>query len=363
MKNILKGILFSTALLIGASSLSSCGAFFSDPNAGSLISQIKTTTLENGNTKVTIIFEDEYKDPVEFIIPRGEDGVSGNGISDITSTPSEDGTHTIVSISFTDEGYSDRTFTVKNGVSLSKVESFVDEETGKYMLKVIFTDGTESEPFEMPRGKDGNGIISYEHEEKEDGSQVLTFKFSQSEDVVVTVPAPSDGRGIKNIVSSESDEMYILTITYSDDKEETITFNKPVPAKWYSGAGEPGFNFGEVGDYYLDTDHNDIWAKEYSGWILKVDFVSDEDTYKITFNLNDSEDAKARMPGYESEYFIKRGDYFSTSVKAPLPSPTRDGYTFDGWYTSAVITPTTGHFTELTPVFGEITLYAKWIKN
>ena len=69
------------------------------------------------------------------------------------------------------------------------------------------------------------------------------------------------------------------------------------------------------------------------------------------------------MPGYESEYFIERGDYFSTSVNAPLPSPIRDGYTFDGWYTSAVITPTTGHFTELTPVFGEITLYAKWIKN
>ena len=68
MKKILKGILFSTLLLLSSTILSGCGMFFSDPDAGSLISKIETTTLENGNVKITITYEDESKEPVSFIV-------------------------------------------------------------------------------------------------------------------------------------------------------------------------------------------------------------------------------------------------------------------------------------------------------
>ena len=366
MKKFLKALLFASILTVSSTQLVGCGMFFSDPNSGSLISKIEAITLENGDTKIVITYEDEYKDPVEFVVPKGKDGVVGNGIKEITSSLSEDGKHTLINIEFTDEDYSDKVFEVKNGVSIKKVESFVDEKTGEYMLKVIFTDDTESEPFEMPRGQDGNGIIGFDPVVNEDGSQKLTFHFSQSEDVVVDIPAPSDGRGIKQIVSSESDTEYFITIIYTDDTEEPLTFAKPVPTTWHNGSGEPEFDKGNVGDYYLDIVHNDIYYKDVTGWSLKIDFDSDEEPHKVTFNLNDSDEAKASMPvGYDDyTYEVKNGTYFSSSSNGgkPIPSPTRNGYKFIGWYTSTVITPTTAQFNELTPVFDDITLYARWEK-
>ncbi|MDR2785456.1 MAG: InlB B-repeat-containing protein [Treponema sp.] len=49
------------------------------------------------------------------------------------------------------------------------------------------------------------------------------------------------------------------------------------------------------------------------------------------------------------------------SVIPPLPSPTKSGYTYDGWYTEKNGGGT--QFTTSTKVTADITVYAKWKPN
>lgn len=44
-----------------------------------------------------------------------------------------------------------------------------------------------------------------------------------------------------------------------------------------------------------------------------------------------------------------------------LPTPTQDGYFFDGWFTG--VSPTDKKFTSYDPVYRDMTLYARWLKN
>ena len=77
----------------------------------------------------------------------------------------------------------------------------------------------------------------------------------------------------------------------------------------------------------------------YAKWALK--------SYDVTFN----DGVDGNTDAVES---VNHGD----KVAKPA-NPTRDGYTFDGWYTDAACT-TLYNFD--TPVTGDMTLYAKWTK-
>ncbi len=77
--------------------------------------------------------------------------------------------------------------------------------------------------------------------------------------------------------------------------------------------------------------------------------------YWVRFDVNEG-----NLPyGTAILYKIKHGTYFA-SAGYQIPIPTRSGYNFKGWYTSKSVTPATGCFTDLTPVCGELTLYAIW---
>ena len=41
----------------------------------------------------------------------------------------------------------------------------------------------------------------------------------------------------------------------------------------------------------------------------------------------------------------------------------REGFVFNGWRTDAEITANSGHFTNLTPVSSNLTLYANWLEK
>lgn len=68
-------------------------------------------------------------------------------------------------------------------------------------------------------------------------------------------------------------------------------------------------------------------------------------TYTVTFNSNGG----SAVPDAE----VKEG----FQVAAPGVTPTRPGYTFDGWYTDQNYT---AQYDFSTPVTGNLTLYAKW---
>ena len=50
------------------------------------------------------------------------------------------------------------------------------------------------------------------------------------------------------------------------------------------------------------------------------------------------------------------------TVQKPA-DPTREGYTFLGWYTTKTIGPTSGVLTDLTPILSDLELYAQWAKK
>ena len=94
-------------------------------------------------------------------------------------------------------------------------------------------------------------------------------------------------------------------------------------------------------------------------WSTIIDFDDNDEKYTVTFELNDP-DGTAYIESGRKEYTITRGEYFTASYD--MPTVTKPGYRFVGWCTKKEQTPTSGMFTDLTPVFSNLTLYAIWEK-
>lgn len=358
-------ILFMTFIVL---ILSSCS--FVSGSDDMVIDSITTSTDSSGDVVVTITFTSEDYEPVKFNIPKGDKGDkgdSGTSISGITTKKLDSG-ETLITISF-DDDIEDVSFKVKDGTSFKGITSVLQSD-GSYKAYVEYTDGTKDEAFTIPAGNDGNGITDLDQEVDEDGNIKLTFKFSKSSDVVVTIPKANDGqdgKGIKSIVSSESDNNYILTITYTDDTTEDFSFTKPSINTWYSRPGQPEAQEGNDGDFYFDS-LNAIIYKKVSGTWSKITTIKTETVrYKVTFDLNADDDPNVsfNISGitHDDGFYcsIRNNNYFSASgLTLSSVTPTRQGYKFLGWFSTKVTTTSTSQFTDFTPVLADITLYAHW---
>ena len=70
--------------------------------------------------------------------------------------------------------------------------------------------------------------------------------------------------------------------------------------------------------------------------------------YTITFNSNDGTSVESQN--------VNAGE----KLKEPTPAPTREGFTFDGWYEDSTFSK---KFDFNTPITDNMTLYAKWTEN
>lgn len=360
MKKISKYFLSLILLLSFIFILVGCGSF-SDEEQIKIISSIERV-VENGVVKLVIRYEDSEIAPDKFELPKGEDG---SGIKSVITTNKEDGTGKILKIYFTDDSIDPVVFELTNGRSISGVQSEVNEEDGQTYMWVKYDDETTSEKFLMPKGKDGVGFTGYDYELHEDGSQVYYFHFSQDNpDVVVDIPAPREGNGIKSIISSEDDDNYILIINYTNGENDEIKFNKPKsPTKWISGSSIPTSEEGEEGDYFFDTYHKIIYTKEGTNWIQVVRFDDGQEICRIRFDLNDTLDGglPAKMPAdARLSYMVRQNTYFDNNGYGSIPIPTREGYIFKGWYKTKNVTSTTSPFTDFTIILSDLELYAIW---
>lgn len=370
MKNKIIAFLCSIFMIF---SISSC-SFTADETLE--ISTLTTKLLDDGTTMVMITYTDETLEPVVFYIPKGDEGEkgeTGNGIKEVLYEYDENGDY-IVTIKFTDETVEPLVFNLKNGISIEGVTTTTDEETGKVYMTVNFSNGTSSETIELPRGekgKDGSVIVNYGVTPNEEtGGQTLFFIFSTGEIVNVEIPAPQkgeDGRGIAAIVGYEDDNLYYITFYFTDDSEpETVEFTKPQqPNTWLtisSGKG-PDSSLGKNGDYCYDTVANAIYHKDGGSWVLLVDFDDVETTHTIKFDVNADDAYLVDGFGFSSSYELTRGSTFYAYTKETgrlMPVAARPGYKFIGWYSSSELTVNSGQFTDLTPIYSDMTLYAQW---
>lgn len=356
-------LLFTIVIIGFCFLITSCGGFFAEETLE--ISSINSVVLEDGSTQIVISYTDEEIAPTTFVIPKGVKGESGNGIKNVTYEKSADGKNTIVNFEFTEPSVDPVSIALPNGVSIDRIDGKKDPITEETNITIYYSDGTKSAPISIPKGEkgdDGISIIGISQRINRDYSVTLTLQMSEGDNVIVEIPAPQqgqDGRGIKDIVSIPSGDKYVMTITYTDDTTTDLEFARP--NKWFSESSAPTILDGINGDLWFDLAHQVIFVKQNNKWEEVIDFGNViDDTYEVSFNLNDSSDAKASMPaGSLLNYQIPCGTYFNASGFT-IPIPSRPGYTFKGWCTARIPTQVNGYFTDLTVVQADLVLYAIW---
>lgn len=333
------------------------GGFFTE--AELQIASIESELMYDGRTKITITYSDEDMDPYEFYIPKGEDGAKGaegNGIKEIIYQHDAENRQTGVVIKFTDESLEPVTFSIPDGLSVTGIQEGVDPTTSESYIVFKYSDGTLSAPMFLPKGERGNGILKFELVPQDEENVILIIEFDDGEKRSFPIRMPQDGNGIKSISGSEEGQYYYIDVEYTNGDTAQVKFDRP--AKWYNGSNKPLDDFGENGDYFFDTEHEKIYCKTGGIWSEVVDFKIEK--YRVIFDLNDEGDAF--LPTSTAIFKVERGSYFSADGNGDIPIPTRPGYRFGGWYTKRVVNEATmSPFTDFTPVFSDLTLYANWI--
>lgn len=87
--------------------------------------------------------------------------------------------------------------------------------------------------------------------------------------------------------------------------------------------------------------------------------ISEETTqyYNVIFNFRDDEYTEDLNPGSKLLFKVKEGE---TIPLNQIPVPTKDGFSFAGWFAGEENNPNVGQFTNLTTVSSNLDLFARW---
>ncbi|MBO5481398.1 MAG: InlB B-repeat-containing protein [Clostridia bacterium] len=364
---------FLLTIIFCANFLTGCGGFgVGDSLEISGVSAVYDE--KTGVTTVTIRYLDDIEEPLVFEIPKGAQGdvgQTGNGIREVKTMPGDEKGTTKLLIYFTD-GSDPVSVILKDGVdgkdgedgiSISGIRTVEELPDGSVRIAFVDSNGNDiGEPILIPAGEDGSKITDITADtETEDGSVVVKVSYNDGEPKEFTIPA---GKGVSDIQSTYdvNTHEYKIIFTYTDDTTVDFTFR---PTAWLSGYGDPLPTLGIVGDYYFDKTLKIIHLKvEENKWEVIANLEKEKNTYKVTFAIS----AGMNYTGPLQIYEIKEGESFAVKVSeyGNIPIPTKTGYTFVGWYTVEnpdLLTVNHGRFTDLTPIFGDMTLYAHWEKN
>ncbi len=370
-------VLLTSLCLLG--SVSSCTTFFGSDSF--MIKSYNITKEENGDQILTIIFDDEDQAPMVIKIPKGISGENGVGIESVVPTKSEDGTQVTITITYTDKTIKPTVISVpliqgNDGVSVTGVDVKTDEKTGNIVIKFKYSNDTESDEIVIPKGidgKDGNGIKSMvPNYDEETNITTITVTFTDETLAPVTfeVKNGQDGAQVSSMKYNEeksTEDFYVITVTYSDDYKEDISFPRPKTTKWLSSANSPTNSLGNDGDFFLNESTGDVYKKINGNWSLLFSMKGTGSTtvLNVTFDINGGEwtytsaDDNKETRTLTCDY----GEYFK--LDNPRLEVYKTGYTFTGWWTDkdASINPNAGHLTSLTPIYKDLVLYANWKAN
>ena len=366
--------IISSLFLFLSLTLSSC-SLFGGTSEGLMIDRVESSTSANGSTLVTMYFTDSDVEPLTFEIPKGAVGetgpvgVAGLGIKDISAAQSSDGLSTILTITFTSDEVPPETITVPNGVSVEKSKLTYDQDKDQYYFEFTFSDGRIETVGPIDKPKDGIGISDVQQTKLENGDIIITIFYSdpsmgENGKTELTIPYKNgeDGRGISTILTNTIDNVFYVTIFYTDNTSQELD---PIPLpqvnKWLSGHGAPNNSLIEEaieGDYYFDLDNYIIYMFDGTSFIEIINLTLDNTVTKqctVTFDPNG---------GYFSTQTLGRIQvkYGSTIDIASIPHCAKEGFSFVGYYTTpeGPANPLSGKLTDLTPIYSDITFYAQY---
>ncbi|MGM9858940.1 MAG: hypothetical protein ACI311_06830 [Bacilli bacterium] len=354
MKKIFRALLCIAALTLSIPT-TSCSSFFGTGEEV-VITSFTTTTDDFGNTVVTIEFEDG-SEPLTFTIPASQTGL---GIASIIK--STDNGDTIYTISYVDE-LEPTIIRVPASTGVVTGITSLENEDGSLTVTISLKEG-DPITFVVPSVSTYVSIASVNVDESSSAT-VITISYTNHamEDTVISIPKV---KGIKYILTDETDTNYIITFKFSDNSEQKITLTKPqTPNTWLSDYGVPSMSLGNVGDFYYDKNSSTIYQKVSAvRWEIVTILKSEDTVYTVTFDANGGNFNAGTVASIQS---VVKGDTFYNSQNSnSFPSvyyEKEDGTqkTFLGWYTSQDQNDVNAtHFTDLTPVMCDITLYAWW---
>ena len=362
-------------LMLGLSTLlapiTSCSAFFGGDEYTITDTSI-TTDEETGDTIVTITFSGDNIEPLTFRIPSVTNGVDGVGIESVTSVLENN--NVILTISYTDDSMEDTIITIpvvqgSDGKGISNVNVDYDEQ-GNTTIIFEYSDGTTSDLITIPKGTDGTdgvGIEDISVQVVGDGITLVTISYTDETrpDTSFTLTNGVSVESIEYISEESDDDNYILRITYSDGTTEDVSLPRPKGTRWYDGITDPDETIGSVGDYYLNTVTGEVFRKDESTLWRAIFSIkgsgsgSSIERYYVRFNLQEGETfTDTNLFGTTS--FSVRVEENSTLDLEEIPLVKKDGYIFEGWFTSPENNVNSAQFTDLTMVSKNIDLYCHW---
>ncbi len=368
------GKLFS-AILIGILLLTAAACtFFAEEERREIENIYYRPATQDEREGILVIIDyvgDEYPDSM-FFLPNGEEGKEGNGISDVTAELVEDGARIKITVNYTDKTRDPSEFTFENSVFPTDFTCELDEETGDYRLSITLSNGDTSE-FTIHNGIDGDRITSITTRvDEETGTTYIVITMAvageDGEPVVYEFPMPEGDKGeqgvgiasvrVDNYLTASDPSYVYLVIELTDGT--SLTTRIPKVNNWTVGEDAPSPNAGSYGDFYFDRLNYKIYHKDNEGWTVIMD-LSDKrsDTHVVRFMI----DSGTLM---DTPIVMNHGSYFYRSGYE-IPTPEREGFTFDGWYTKlnedGTVNVNAGRFTDLTPILSDMTLYAHFIPN
>lgn len=353
------------ALGLSFGSLASCSSSFFGDNSDALqIDSISSNLVDStGETLVTITYKNEDVDPLVLRIPAGLSGKDGVSISSIVPIVNSDNSISLT-ITYSDSSVTPTVLTIpsgKDGVSVTGVDVSIDDNKNT-IIAFTYSNGTKSDNITIPHGVDGIGITSITSTMSEDES-IITFTITTSDgkEYSFDVENGKKGAGIYSVEYNEdksTSSTYVLDIVYTDGSMDSVNFPRPQSTIWLYGTSEPSSSIGNNGDFYIDISSGEIFIKENDNWVAKFSIKgsgssSEVVRYNVIFDANGGTFAS----GSATSIRVEKGTCLELS---DFPTVTKEGYEFNGWYTS-LTDVNSGQFTDLTPVVKNVTLYAKWV--
>jgi len=349
-------------------SLTSC-AFFDDGSGTEIKSVVPTYDDKSGNTIITITFVDEDIEPVTFLIPRGLSGKDGVSIKEITSKMLPDNKTIELTISYSDPSVENTVLSVPvlEGKGVKEVNVGTDEE-GNTTFQFTYTDNTKGPIIQIPKGKDGNGIESFDVSDPDsEGRMTVTVTFTDGNQKSFEIKNGKDGVSVATIeydAEASDDTHYVLKVTYSDSYTENIVLDRPRSTIWYSGATAPeedstASSKAKAGDFYLNRNNGYVYQLGSDGtWTFLFGMKSDGSGSKEVYHTVFFDPGEGKINDTKGILMSSVLEGHSLPLSS-IPLPVYDGHVFEGWYTDTN-NVNAGKFTDMVPVYSDLKLYAKY---
>ena len=190
------------------------------------------------------------------------------------------------------------------------------------------------------------------------GSALVLYNLKTGKTTMVTaadgkeLPAGFNGIAATPLVSVQGGKTYVYFTVNSADSKDYVNYSTGGGVYRYTlGDAEATQIYDAAGHYqYCDSPviadaSGNLYYINDSGTLFKLGAV---ESWTVAFNSNGGSACDTKFVATADGKLVKPAD------------PTRDGYTFGGWYTDEACTQA---YDFSTPVTADLTLYAKWTKN